>query len=529
MSSSDFDTATAMFQAAAARNPDGVFIHYFDAALSYGEVDRQSDALASGLAAHGFGHGDRLCAQAQSLPQSIIAMLAVWKLGGVFVPMNPMYRPREAALIFADAEPKVLIAEPHLLGDVYERLEPGAHRPTLVLSAAARDYGSVDERVAAPPPPEVCAYEDVNAFIMRHAEAEWTSPSIAPDDIAALIYTSGTTGLPKGAIITQHGLALGGQLARHAQALPEYGVVLTLAPLFHVSGVVMSVAVAIHAAAAVIIGYRFHPDVVVEAIAAHGPQVSAGSITAFIAIMNANGATPEVISKLKTPMSGGAPVPAAVADEYERKYGVALRTGYGLTETSGAAFMEPHTERRRIDPDTGSLSVGKPLPTFEVVIVDESGRPAATREPGEVILHGPAVSPGYWRNQAETEAAMQPDGFHTGDVGFLDEDGWLYLIDRKKDVIIAGGYKVWPREVEDVIYGHPAVREVAVVGVSDSYRGETVKAVLSLKPGTSVSDDEVTAHCRDRLAAYKVPRIIEVINELPKNAGGKILRRELRG
>ncbi|GAD59409.1 long-chain-fatty-acid--CoA ligase [Brevundimonas abyssalis TAR-001] len=517
-----------MFASAVKRNPDGAFIHFFDTDLSYREADRLSDALAAGLSCHGFGHGDRICVQAQSLPQTILAMLAAWKLGGVFVPLNPMYRPREIALLLADAQPKVLVAEPHLLSEVYDNIPEGGERPGLVLGADINIYGALDPRVGGPLPPASGAYEDISAFIERHADTPWSQPEIGPDDLASLIYTSGTTGLPKGAIITQRALSLGGELARVAQILPEQGTVLTLAPLFHVSGVVMSVAVAIHAAAGVILGYRFHPEVIVEAIAKHAPEVSAGSITAFIAIMNAPNATPDIISALKTPMSGGAPVPAAVAAEYERRFGVSLRTGYGLTETSGAVFMEPHSEDSRTDPETGSLSVGKVLPTFEADIVDDDGKVLPPRSVGEVVLRGPCVSPGYWRNRIETEGSMRPAGFYTGDVGFFDEDGWLYLIDRKKDVIIASGYKVWPREVEDVIYSHPSVREVAVVGANDSYRGETVKAVVSLKPGARASAEDIQTLCRDKLAAYKVPRIVAFMDELPKNAGGKILRRELR-
>lgn len=524
-----YPTAVAMFEAAAGRNPDGALIRYFESTLTYREVDRQSSIFAAALAKHGFSHGDRLCIQAQSLPQAIIAMLATWKLGGVFVAMNPMYRPREVALLLNDAEPVVFMAEPQLLAEVFDRLPDGTHRPDIILSASALAYGPVDSRIPLPEAPSSSAYEDFDAYLQRHEDEAWIQRNVAPDDIAALIYTSGTTGLPKGAIITQGGIALGGALSRDAQALAEQGNVLALAPLFHVSGVVMSVATAIHAAAAVIINYRFHPDIVVEMIEQHAPEAAAGPITAFIAIMNAQGATRETISKLKIPMSGGAPVPAAVADTYEERFGVALRTGYGLTETSGAAFMEPHTERRRIDPNSGSLSVGKLLPTFEALIVDENGVSLDAGGVGEVVLRGPCVSPGYWRNPEETVRSMRSDGFYTGDVGFFDSDGWLYLIDRKKDVIIAGGYKIWPREVEDVIYSHPAVLEVAVVGAPDSYRGETVKAVISLKPGAEIKGTEITSLCREKLAAYKVPRIVDIIDELPKNPAGKILRRELRG
>ena len=181
-----------------------------------------------------------------------------------------------------------------------------------------------------------------------------------------------------------------------------------------------------------------------------------------------------------------------------------------------------------MDPATGTLSVGKPVATFRVTIIGNEGEPLPAGEAGEIVLNGPAVSPGYWRNQTATSEAMQADGFHTGDVGFLDEEGWLFLIDRKKDMIIAAGYKVWPREVEDVLYSHPAVREAAVIGVQDPYRGETVKAIVSLKPGVSEQPETLIQFCKERMAAYKYPRILQIIDELPKSPAGKILKRDLR-
>lgn len=517
------------FAAAVDQGGERPFLHYFDSVFSYREVDRQSDALAAALQESGFAKGDRFCAQSQSIPQFIVALLAVWKLGGIFVPANPMFRARELGLLFEDAQPKVFMAEPHLLMEVYEQLEVD-HRPSLVLTASAFAYGPIDERVA-PKDALDCnpSYGDVLELVARFDGQKPADISLTLEDSAALVYTSGTTGVPKGAICTQQGLALGGAIARESHALPQYGVVLTLAPLFHITGIVMTVTMAINAAASVVLSYRFHPEVIIAAIDRLCPSVSAGSITAFIAIMNSPTATPEVIAKLKTPMSGGAPVPAAVAAEYQRRFGVSLRTGYGLTETTGAAFMEPLTEPCRIDPASGSLSVGKVLPTFTARVVDETGNELRSGEEGEVVISGPCVSPGYWRKAEDTASSMRSDGFYTGDVGFFDADGWLYLVDRKKDMIIASGYKVWPREVEDVIYSHPAIREAAVVGAPDAYRGETVKAVVSLKPGATLTTDELEAFCRQRLAAYKAPREISIVAELPKNASGKILRRELRG
>ncbi|CCW17091.1 Long-chain-fatty-acid--CoA ligase [Sphingobium indicum BiD32] len=521
-------TVTEMFASAVAGGKDRPFLHYFGAVLSYGDVDCQSAAFAVALQERGFGRGDRFCVQTQSLPQFIIAMIAVWKIGGVFVPVNPMYRTRELGLVLEDAEPRVFMAEPHLLAQAYDAFGDG-HRPAWVISADSADNGTLDPRVA-PPIAEVPRqpFSDFCTIIEDFRGQAPDNVWIDPDSPAALVYTSGTTGKPKGAINTQRGLALGGILACSAQGLAHHGVVLTLAPLFHVSGVVMTVTMAIHAAASVVLSYRFHPDIIVEAINRLSPSVAAGSITAFIAIMNASNASAEVIAKLTTPMSGGAPVPAAVADDYERRFGVALRTGYGLTETTGAAFMEPLREPRRVDRATGTLSVGRILPTFTARLVDEKGVEVGAGEAGEVVISGPCVSPGYWRKPEETAMSMRPDGFYTGDIGFFDDDRWLYLIDRKKDVIIAGGYKIWPREVEDVIYSHPAIREAAVVGAKDAYRGETVKAIVSLKPGAAVTIEALGTFCRERLAAYKVPREIVIIAELPKNLSGKILRRELR-
>jgi long-chain acyl-CoA synthetase len=219
-----------------------------------------------------------------------------------------------------------------------------------------------------------------------------------------------------------------------------------------------------------------------------------------------------------------------VVAAFEAKFGLYVRNAYGLTETTSPATICPVHLRAPVDPAFGALSVGVPTYRTEIRIVDaETGAPVADGEAGEITIRGPQVVAGYWNRPEATTDAIRDGWLHTGDIGVLDGDGWLYLVDRKKDMINAAGYKVWPREVEDVLYTHPAVREAAVVGVPDAYRGETVKAVLSLKAGAELSADAIIAHCRERMAAYKVPRIVEFIPELPKTVTGKILRRELRG
>jgi len=217
-----------------------------------------------------------------------------------------------------------------------------------------------------------------------------------------------------------------------------------------------------------------------------------------------------------------------VVAQFRARFGHYIRNGYGLTETTSPTHAVPLGREAPVDPRTGALSIGVPVYNVRAWISDDEGRPVPPGETGEIVVQGPMVVPGYWNKPAETAAAMRPDGFRTGDVGFMDAEGWFYVVDRKKDMINAAGYKVWPREVEDVLYTHPAVREAAVVGIADAYRGETVKAVISLKPGQETTAEDIIAFCRARMAAYKYPRTVAIIDELPKTPTGKILRRELR-
>lgn len=526
----DHRDGLALFRAAVGTAPARPFIHYFDATLTYDDVDVASSRLAAALQSAGVVQGDRVAGYMQNMPQFLIALIATWKCGGVFVSINPMNRSRELGLILDDATPRVLILETPLVEAAYDRLEPGVHRPEILLTTSGWAYqASPDARLFAGPAPETPpGAVDLLQFIDDHGASVLAPVDLAPDDVAMLVYTSGTSGKPKGAINLHRGVAWGGQLSRASQDLPDFVTTLAIAPLFHIAGLIMTAASTIHARGALILCYRFDPAIVIEAIARHRPQTTSGSVTVYIALMNAPGASGDILSSITKPFSGGAPVPVSVVEQYLAYSGAMLRTGYGLTETTGGAFMEPVDGSRRIDPVTNTLSVGKPVSTFTVKILDDDGRPAPAGQSGEIVLSGPAVSPGYWNNPEATAEAMRPEGFRTGDIGFLDEDGWLFIIDRKKDMIIAGGYKIWPREVEDVLYTHPAIREAAVIGVPDAYRGESVKAIVSLKPGTAVTGEDLIAFCRARMAAYKYPRSVEIVPELPKSPAGKILKRELR-
>lgn len=529
----DYPDALAMFRAAVARAGDKPAIFYFDTTLTYAEVDAQSDALAAALVERGFKAGDRAALYLQNVPYFEIAMVATWKAGGIVVPVNPMNRERELGLLLTDSKPAALVCHDTLYRDVVGALpdEQKGLVPAIVLTCSPLDLQSRNdprlfkgvERVAHP------GADDIGAVIVAHAGQKPPARPLKPEDVAYLVYTSGTTGLPKGAMNSHANVVYNTQVYRDWISLPDGVGVLGVAPLFHITGIVGHLLIAMLTASPVTLAFRFDAGVMLDAAAERRPGFTVAAITALMAMMNHADATAEQMASVQKIYSGGAPIPPAVVDAFLGKFGHYVHNIYGLTETSSPTHGTPLGAAAPVDPNSGALSVGVPVPGAEVWIMAEDGTPAPLGEPGEIVSSGPMVVSGYWNKPKETAEAMKPDGFRTGDVAFMDEAGWFYLIDRKKDMINAAGYKVWPREVEDVLYTHPAVREAAVVGVKDDYRGETVKAVVSLKAGAeSTTPAELIEHCKARMAAYKYPRLLEIIPELPKTVTGKILRRELR-
>jgi len=286
--------------------------------------------------------------------------------------------------------------------------------------------------------------------------------------------------------------------------------------------------IALLAACPLVISHRFEPNVIIDAIREHRPTFTIGSITVFINLSSQAGQTKEDWSSFRIIYSGGAAVAPAVTAQFLEKTGIYIHNLYGLTETNSPSHAVPMGSQAPVDPTSGALSVGVPIFNTVVRILDEDGAEVPVGENGEIAISGPEITIGYWKKPEATAESLGGGELLTGDIGFMNEDGWFFVVDRKKDMINASGYKVWPREVEDVLYGHPAVREAAVVGVPDEYRGETVKAYISLKPGESVTKEELIAFCKEQMAAYKYPRSIEFIDEVPKTISGKTLRRELR-
>ncbi|MGW2816242.1 class I adenylate-forming enzyme family protein [Streptomyces sp. NPDC001415] len=522
------ETVLHSFRAAAARTPERTALAYFDGRLSYAETDALSDSVAGHLAARGLARGDRVALMLQNTPHFVIALLGAWKAGATVVPLNPMYKSGEVAHVLHDAEVSALICSDRAW-EGYLR-ETAADSPVrIALTACELDLQTTnDERVLGfermPAPVDT---DDLVAVARQGLDAP-SGRELSADDTALISYTSGTSGTPKGAMNTHRGITYNAERQRTGHPIAEGSGYFALAPLFHITGMVCELAACIANAGTLILAYRFHPGVVLDAFAEHRPAYTVGPSTAFMALAATPGVTREHFASFEVISSGGAPLPPALVEKFREGFGPYIRNGYGLTECTAPCASVPPEKEAPVDPVSGTLSVGVPGPETVVRIVDLEGNEVPFGEQGEIVVRGPQVVPGYWRRPDATAEAF-PDGeLRTGDIGFMDKDGWLYVVDRMKDMINASGFKVWPREVEDVLYTHPAVREAAVVGIPDAYRGESVKAYVSLRPGAEADPAELAAYCEERLAAYKYPREVEILAELPKTTSGKILRRELR-
>ncbi|MFJ7150028.1 class I adenylate-forming enzyme family protein [Streptomyces sp. NPDC100445] len=522
------DSLVHALRAAVAKAPDRTFLAYFDGRLSYREADVLSDGVAAHLAARGLACGDRVAVLLQNSPHFVLAVLGAWKAGATVVPVNPMYKAGEVGHVLRDGEVTALICSDRAW-DSYLRETATGSPVRIVLTACERDFQTRDDpRVLSfdrlPPAADA---DDLTAVARRggHAPAD-RAPR--PEDIALISYTSGTSGTPKGATNTHANIMHNAERQATGLGLPQPPVYHALAPLFHITGMVCQFGACLDSAGTLVLTYRFEPGVVLEAFTEHRPHYTVGPSTAYMALAAHPGVTRDHFASFTHLSSGGAPVPPALVERFRERFGPYIRVGYGLTECTAPCASVPPGLEAPVDPVSGTLSVGLPGADTVVRVLDERGEEVPFGEHGEIVVRGPQVVPGYWRRPDAT-AETFPDGeLRTGDIGFMDQRGWLYVVDRKKDMINASGFKVWPREVEDVLYTHPAVREAAVVGVPDGYRGETVKAYISLRPGAEADPDELAGYCKERLAAYKYPRQVEILPELPKTASGKILRRELR-
>jgi long-chain acyl-CoA synthetase len=514
-----------------AARPDAIALWYFDAALSFRQLGQKVDALVTAWADR-VKKGDRVVILNQNTPATVIGVLAVWRLGAIVVPLNPMLTRRELVHYLHDAEPCAAIV--------------GAEQ-AMALHGAILDWGG-SLSVAVSFTNEFLREGDTPALLGKVSENiempdGWSHLSTLLDepgtssgwsidrsDIAFLTYTSGTTGEPKAALITHANVASSAEVYRQWLELTSDDVLFAAAPFSHVTGLVAHIAAGLVAGAAVVMCYRFEAATVLDLLARHRCTTTVAAITAYIALLDQPAFDPSRLSHFRKLFSGGAPVAPAIVERWEAATGVYIHNAYGLTETTSPSHLVPLGRRAPVDELTGSLSIGVPVPGTRCRIVDLQSRATVPfgGDVGELMTSGPQVVAGYWRKPDASSAAFEDGWLRTGDIGRADTEGWFYVVDRSKDMIVASGFKVWPREVEDVLLEHPEISEAAVIGVPDSYRGEAPKAFVVLRPSATITQEQLTLFCRERLASYKVPRLIEVLDELPKTNSGKVLRRVLR-
>jgi long-chain acyl-CoA synthetase len=502
----DFNVAV-MLHESARRAPAKTAVILGETSISYAQLDELSDRAAASLTAAGVAPGDRVGLQLPNIPQFVIAYFAILKAGGVVVPMNVLLKAPEIEFQLRDSGARVLITYGAFLDESAKAAEAVA-LPSLyvVAETGAPATGTAFEALLAGDPP---------------------GPQLAfrsPADPAVIIYTSGTTGTPKGAVLSHVSLYMNADIPGRLFEFNAGDTVLVALPLFHVFGLSSVMDTCVLLGGTMTLVPRFEPRAVLELMQRDRVTVFMGVPTMYIALLQAAASAGYDLAALRVAVSGGAPIPGEVIDSFERRFGVPILEGYGLSESSSAATFNISVTERKV------YSAGKPIWGTDVQIWDEDGQPLppGSGNVGEIVLRGANIMIGYHNQPEATAKAFAGGWFHTGDLGYLDEDGFLFIVDRIKDLIIRGGYNVYPREVEEVIYAHPAVAEVAVVGVPDPKMGEEVRAIVAVKPGQSVTEAELIEFVKERAAAYKYPRTIEFRDSLPKNATGKILKKDLR-
>ncbi len=483
----------------AERHPDSVAIRLDDVTLTWSELHERAAGAAGAMRAAGVEPGDRVALILPNVPAYPVLFYGALLAGGIVVPMNPLLKSREIEYFFTDAGARLAF----VWGDVADEATTGAESPgTRVVPCGP--MGPAEGTLEPGEPVGATERED--------------------EDTAVILYTSGTTGKPKGAELTHRNLALNAERSSSdVMEMTSDDVIMGCLPLFHVFGLTCGLGAATRVGATLTLIPRFDPGKALEVVARDRVTIFQGVPTMYAAMLHHQGAASADTTSLRTCVSGGSAMPAEVMREFEETFGCRILEGYGLSETSPvASFNMP-------DRPTKPGTIGVAIPGCEMKLVDIDGKDVpAGGGVGEIAIRGDNVMKGYWNKPEATRDAI-PDGwFRTGDLATVDDDGYYTIVDRKKDMIIRGGLNVYPREVEEVLYTHPDVLEVAVVGIPDDLMGEEVGAAVALKPGAGSSLDDVQSWVRERIAAYKYPRRLWQLDELPKGPTGKILRREVR-
>ncbi|MDP8970293.1 MAG: long-chain fatty acid--CoA ligase [Actinomycetota bacterium] len=514
--------------------PDTTAVEFLGYTMTYGQLLHHVDRLAAALANLGVAKGDRVGLILPNCPQHVIAVFATLRLGAVVTENNPLYTEAELEYQLNDAGCKVVIC----LDPVYRKL--GAIRGRLstvehYIATGVQDYLPFPKNWLFPLKGrrdgtyyKIPDSEGVRRFVdlIEATHPMVTQTEVDPrEDVAMVLYTGGTTGVSKGVMLTHFNLVANAYQAR--LWLPDYQSgrekVLCVVPFFHSYGLTVCLTLGVLGAATLILLPRFERDTVLKTIDKRKPTLFPGVPTIYVALNNAPNVSRYDLSSIRACLSGAAPLPAEVAKTFEALTGGKLREGYGLTETSPLTHANPIYGKAK----PGCIGLPVTDTVCALVDLDDPTKPAAADEPGELIIHGPQVMKGYWGRPEETAGALRDGWLLTGDIARMDEEGYFAIVDRKKDMILAGGYNIYPRDIEEVLYQHPKVEKAVVAGVPDAYRGETVKAYIVLRQGQRAEAAEIDEFLRARLAAYKVPKHYQFRDALPETLVGKVLRRKL--
>jgi len=484
----------------AQRHPEHPAVVFEGKLVSYGVLNRCANALANSLKRHGVRRGDRVALYLPNIPAFALAYLAVQKAGAIAVSINSIFKWEEVRYIVNDSRPKIVFTTAELLPNL-PRPECPSVEHTVLCEGSEPDEIPLDDWLAADAP-------------------GFKTENMQPDDPAALLYSSGTTGFPKGVTLTHHNIQSNIRTTAKYAGFRGSDRLACFLPLFHVFAQNFIMNGCFEVGATLVLWRRFVPDAVIAGIQRERVTLFFSVPTIYIALLNAGVPTAKLAS-IRYYFSAAATMPQEISKRWADTFGQLVHEGYGLTECAPCAAYN-HVSKHKFG------SIGTAIENFQIRIFDENDKEVPRDQWGEIVIRGPGVMKGYWNNPRETEIALRGGWLHSGDIGRMDKEGYVYIVDRVKDMVNVSGFKVWPAEVENILYRHPAVKEAAVYGVPDPLKGEQVRAAVVVKEGKQASPKELIGHCRDYLAVYKAPERIDIVGELPKSATGKILKRVLR-